>query len=1081
MLLLSAVFDNLSPYLVIPRSEKTPPEQRVYLREDRKITTPDQMLVKPGQLLFVVSPAEPVLFWRISTADYYDGFGWYRTTREVTTDEFPKFQSGNATRIFAVEYNMTEKEISLPAPPPRSDLTHLVVSPSTSHDCYFDETGDTYGIKISDLSHEIIISYEASWHHTEIEKEYVSLKDLPQEIRDTYLQLPSLPAEVVQLAERLRRSGMNPVDQILSDAAYLLIDFEYDLDYYMGRSRRTVTRDWVLSYLQWRKGICLDAATALTVILRCQGIPARVSLGYKPTRINGDEVFYYSNTSHAETEAYLPPYGWVRFDATPPSPLDLQEDSGALKPEKGLMLTVTPTEIEAYPGESVFFHLVINNTREAKDHFGLSFQSTAGWTGEVIPASLEVGSFETSAALMEVKIPEDAVHGQVETITVTVTSTCNPEVTMSNTTVVNVGNARRKPTITTITYSNNPVFRGESFHVEGVVATTDLEPLNDVPVVILLREDKERGGRVCGNGFSQNGIFAINGEVPFDIELGDYAVIAVFLGTDEYAASTSDPTAKVKARTYLALDVRLADVRITRPFLEKDHVIISGFLRLDNGTTPAETTIQLEMSTPTSPAVYKYNVATDHGFFVKRFTFPTPGTYELNATFQGRGYIDGTYSYRKMEVSSPAVHSLTVADWIRGEMVNIKGNVSSNNDGIPREPVTITLDGQVLAIVETKPEGVFSYNWEIDFGVQLGEHLLGYTLQRREGIGASQYVNVMARPKLTVSAPEKVSGGDHFTCVVSLRDDQGLPIEEEIYVGDYGLTSGTGKSGNLNFLVTTPLLRSGNMNISVDYKGSEDYLPATAFALVNVQPGTTPILFALTTSALSILGLILYNRKSWQSLEREEREKADSVEVPTGYEKDAPQPKLGKPCAVQIRFPEIEPQLPNVWGIKEDLQIKCTLNRNAWTEQDTREIEFFVNGKRITRDLVSENRPATFSYTFEEKGEHEIGARLARKAQQKPTEVNRMIRIVDYREEVIRLFKTFLEHLANQGIELKEDMTAREVERLLLELGPFDYKRLRMIVSGFERAEYSHHEILRKNYETMYLSVKELTTDADFD
>jgi hypothetical protein len=140
-----------------------------------------------------------------------------------------------------------------------------------------------------------------------------------------------------------------------------------------------------------------------------------------------------------------------------------------------------------------------------------------------------------------------------------------------------------------------------------------------------------------------------------------------------------------------------------------------------------------------------------------------------------------------------------------------------------------------------------------------------------------------------------------------------------------------------------------------------------------------------------------------------------------------------------------------------------------------------VNGSEVATDLVSRNRPATFSQTFDEKGEQEMVATMVGRAQQKLPKDNEMVRIVDYREEVIRLFKTFLEHLANQSVDLKENMTAREVEHLLLELGASDPERLQMVVHGFEKAEYSDHEIVRKNYETMYLSVKELTPDADFD
>ncbi|MFB0522735.1 MAG: transglutaminase domain-containing protein, partial [Candidatus Bathyarchaeia archaeon] len=845
------------------------------------------------------------------------------------------------------------------------------------------------------------------------------------------------------------------------------------------RTRRTITQDWVLSYLQWRKGICVDAATALAVILRCQGIPSRISLGYKPTRVVGDTVLYYSNTSHAETEAYLPPYGWVRFDATPFSPLDLPEDIGALRPEKGLALEISPTEAEGYPGESIFYHLMVNNSRETKDHLELSIYNTNGWDCETTPESLLIRAYEARDALVEVKIPENASYGQVNPITVTATSVYDPDVKVSNTAIARVRLVKRAPTTTTITYFNDSVFRGDSFCAEGTVFTTNHEPVHDMLVLILFKENKEAKGTVCGNGLSQYGLFRIGGKVPFDTELGDYAVVAISLGTTEYAPSSSDPTITVAARTYTEMDVRLEDLSVTRPFLVEDHILISGFLRLDNGTAVSGATLELEILAPDPPTSRRHKIIAENGFFVKRFIFWTPGTYELNVTFPGRGYIASSYSYRMIEVGSPSVHLLTEDYCVRGEVLRISGNVSSTHGAIPGEPVTIAFDGETLEAVETGPNGTFFYNFEPSSEVQPGWHLLAYTLQKRNGIGTTQYIKLMVKSEVTTSATEKVASGDSFTCTISLRDDQGFPIVgEEISVGNYGSSAKTDNGGNVEFMLDTLSLWWRNINLSVTFKGSEEYLPSTTFVTVSVQPGFASLLFVLMTSALLILGLTIYREKSRRVFHEGKNDEAELEETYTSPKKVV-QTEIQRKHALRIDFPDIRPPFPNVWGIKDTLRIECILDRSPRIRPERNGIELFVNNERVGKDRSYRNRPATFSHAFNEKGEHEVGARLIIKSERKPIKVDAKLRIVDYREEIIRLYKKFLQYLVHQSVDLKASMTAREVETLLLDTVDFDPENLHRVIDCFERAEYSAHEVSRENYETIYLSLRELIIDVD--
>lgn len=68
------------------------------------------------------------------------------------------------------------------------------------------------------------------------------------------------------------------------------------------------------------RGYCVHFAHAAVFLLRSQGIPARVALGYgvqTSRRGAGSAVLIYSNEAHAWPELYLDGVGWVTFDIYP--------------------------------------------------------------------------------------------------------------------------------------------------------------------------------------------------------------------------------------------------------------------------------------------------------------------------------------------------------------------------------------------------------------------------------------------------------------------------------------------------------------------------------------------------------------------------------------------------------------------------------------------------------------------------------------------------------------------------------------------------------------------------------------------
>jgi predicted nucleic acid-binding protein len=73
-------------------------------------------------------------------------------------------------------------------------------------------------------------------------------------------------------------------------------------------------------------GYCTYFATTMVALLRTQGVPARLAVGYTPgEQVSEGEYVVRGLDSHAWVEVYFPDVGWVRFDPTPAGPRETAE------------------------------------------------------------------------------------------------------------------------------------------------------------------------------------------------------------------------------------------------------------------------------------------------------------------------------------------------------------------------------------------------------------------------------------------------------------------------------------------------------------------------------------------------------------------------------------------------------------------------------------------------------------------------------------------------------------------------------------------------------------------------------------
>ena len=143
-------------------------------------------------------------------------------------------------------------------------------------------------------------------------------RDYPPRIIERYLQIPpSLPERVSSLAAELVDGADNPYDMAAALESYLrtleysavpiFLPNEADaVDYFLFESRE--------SYSDY-------FASAMAMMLRTQGVPTRLVLGFGPGEADPEGFLVRDNHNHSWPEVYFPGLGWTPFEPTPIYPV----------------------------------------------------------------------------------------------------------------------------------------------------------------------------------------------------------------------------------------------------------------------------------------------------------------------------------------------------------------------------------------------------------------------------------------------------------------------------------------------------------------------------------------------------------------------------------------------------------------------------------------------------------------------------------------------------------------------------------------------------------------------------------------
>jgi transglutaminase-like putative cysteine protease len=141
---------------------------------------------------------------------------------------------------------------------------------------------------------------------------------LSPDARRQYLRLQQIDPRVRELAEKVTAGWFTQFDRARALENYLRTSYGYTIEL---PDRETA--DPIAYFLfERKKGHCEYFASAMAVMLRAVGIPARLVNGFQSGTFNpiSNQYVIRASDAHSWVEAYLESRGWTTFDPTPPDP-----------------------------------------------------------------------------------------------------------------------------------------------------------------------------------------------------------------------------------------------------------------------------------------------------------------------------------------------------------------------------------------------------------------------------------------------------------------------------------------------------------------------------------------------------------------------------------------------------------------------------------------------------------------------------------------------------------------------------------------------------------------------------------------
>jgi hypothetical protein len=270
------------------------------------------MQVRANDPAFPYTVVKP--YWRSHTYEEYTSRGWLVGEvmfEQVLAGEKLPVDISEDSKVYLIDFSLIKNVEQ------RLYFTGELITTDQEFDVYlrvplegFAEE-DLYAGSIEAQNYQV----EIAWRSYAASDLNTASEDYPGWISARYLQLPEdLPRRVIDLAKQITKDAETPYQQAAAIENYLR-HYPYSLQVVRPPYNRDVV-DFFLFDL--KEGYCDYFATAMVVLSRAVGLPARLVVGYASgTYSLQDNHFQVTEgDAHSWAEVYFPEFGWVEFEPT---------------------------------------------------------------------------------------------------------------------------------------------------------------------------------------------------------------------------------------------------------------------------------------------------------------------------------------------------------------------------------------------------------------------------------------------------------------------------------------------------------------------------------------------------------------------------------------------------------------------------------------------------------------------------------------------------------------------------------------------------------------------------------------------
>ncbi len=282
----------------------------------------------------------PSLRWRGVTLDQYDGKSWRDSTSRNSAGRPIAIQVPRRGNTYwldeAAQYNHTQAlrfitRQTVYLEPLETPTIFAAAKPlwiEGLNSLWMDESD---GLWTNHHSMNRLIYTVESDTRTPSERELLENNDreYSPDISSRYLQIPrNFDRRIATLTSEITHNSKSVIESARLIEAHLRTKFTYSLN--LRRSDESL--DPIVDFLlNVRAGHCEYFASSMTLMLRTQGIPARIVNGFQTGEYSPLSEFYSVRQSdaHSWVEVYFPQFGWIAFDPTPAAGLSTYETNWA--------------------------------------------------------------------------------------------------------------------------------------------------------------------------------------------------------------------------------------------------------------------------------------------------------------------------------------------------------------------------------------------------------------------------------------------------------------------------------------------------------------------------------------------------------------------------------------------------------------------------------------------------------------------------------------------------------------------------------------------------------------------------------